>query len=106
MSRCRPNPRRACGVLAVLGGLAATALAADPVTITMPDGYRVQGDYARETETVSDGSGRPVKVSAANGFDVVQDGPKFVIFSTHAGKGGKVEKDARRDAGLELTTKL
>jgi len=108
MSRCRPNPRRACGVLAVLGGLAATALAADPVTVTvtMPDGYRVQGDYARETEAVSDGNGRLIKMNAANGFDVVQDGPKFVIFSTHAGKGGKVDTDARRDAGLELTTKL
>ena len=100
--------RRTTGCLA--GGLltlfAVAAVAADPVTVTMSDGYAVQGDYARETDTLTDASGRPIKVAAVNGFDVVRDGPKYVIFSTHAGKGGKIDKDAKRDAGPEYATKL
>ena len=103
----RPPLRLACAALALSGGLAATLLAAiDPVTVTMPDGYVVQGNYNRESDTLSDGNGRPIKVAALNGFDVVQDGPKIVIFSTHAGKGGKVDREAKRDVGPEFVNKL
>ena len=99
--------RFACAALAfALGAAALLAADAVPVTVILPDGYTVQGNYARESDTISDASGRPVKVAKVDGFDVVQDGPKFVIFSTHAGKGGKIDKEARRDAGAEFTTKL
>ena len=101
----RPSARLAGATLALLGGLAVT-FAADPVTVTMPDGYTVQGNYARESDTMSDANGRPIKVAALNGFDVVQDGPKIVIFSTHAGKGGKVDKEAKREVGPEYANKL
>ncbi|MGL6072754.1 MAG: hypothetical protein ACRC8S_01205 [Fimbriiglobus sp.] len=81
-------------------------LAAEPVTVFMPDGYMVQGQYARETETITDGSGRPVRVPKADGLDIIQDGPKYVFFSTHAGRGGKIDKETQINRGPEYKTKL
>jgi pimeloyl-ACP methyl ester carboxylesterase len=77
-----------------------------PVTVTMPDGYTVRGNYARETETATDGKGRAIRVTKTDGFDVIQDGAKFVIFSTHAGKGGTVDPGLGREPLPVYTTAL
>ena len=77
-----------------------------PVTVTMPDGYTVRGNYARETETATDGKGRAIRVTKTDGFDVIQDGAKYVIFSTHAGKGGTVDPGLGREPLPVYTTAL
>lgn len=64
--------------------------------VIMADGFVIQGRWFKETELVIDGPGRPIRVAKANGFDVIDDGPKFIVFSTHAQKGGKLEKDLAR----------
>jgi hypothetical protein len=82
--------------IAALFGLSSTALVvygADAVIL--PDGFVVQGKWFKETEIVTD-SGRPIRMNKARGFDIVEDGPKFVVFSSHAQKGGRIEKDLAR----------
>jgi pimeloyl-ACP methyl ester carboxylesterase len=90
----------------IFAGFSAILFAAEPATVILPDGFVIQGNYARETETMSDGSGKPIQVAKTDGFDVIQDGPKYVIFSTHAGRGGKIEKELTRNRGTEYKTKL
>ena len=70
---------------------------ADDIVI-MKDGFVLEGRWFRESELVMDTPGRPVRISKANGFDVVENGPKFTIFSSHAKRGGQVE------TGVDKTT--
>jgi len=97
---------RSLGLSALfLAAVAVPLIAAEPVTIIMTDGFVVQGEYAKESDVVYEG-GRSIKVAKTDGFDVIMDGPKFVIFSTHAQKGGKIDKEIVREKGIEYTTKV
>src|SRR5262245_11923278 len=102
----RPRrPRRLLAALAFL--LAGSAVGVrgqqdpGPATVIMNDGFVIQGRYFKESELVMEEGGRPVKVSKASGFDVIEDGPRFVVFSTHAHKGGKLTREVVRP---QLTT--
>ncbi len=90
-----PFARSSAALFAVTA--AGVAAAADPAwrAVTLSDGFAITGKYAREMEFVEDpGSGKTVKVAKLNGFDIIQDGPKAVIFSTHARRGGAVDEAA------------
>ena len=71
--------------------------------VIMKDGFTLEGRWFKESELIMDVPGRPVRISKANGFDVVENGPKFTIFSTHAKRGGKVEQGLDIDRGQALT---
>ncbi|MGL6096053.1 MAG: hypothetical protein ACRC7O_09690 [Fimbriiglobus sp.] len=77
----RPARRTAtlAAAFAVLAAGLSAAVAADAVILS--DGFSVQGRTVKENNP------------AGYGFDVIEDGPKVVVFSSHALKGGKVEKD-------------
>ena len=68
--------------LAFVAGLLSVGWAADAVILT--DGFVLQGNVLKE---------RNIR---GYSFDVVDDGPKVIIFSTHSRKGGKVEKNILR----------
>lgn len=68
--------------LILVGGLLSVGWAADAVILT--DGFVLQGKVMKERNI----RGYP--------FDLVEDGPKVVIFSSHSRKGGKVEKNVLR----------
>ncbi len=97
--------RIALGFL-LIGIAALTAMGADPVVVILNDGFVIQGPYTREMDTMSDANGRSIKVAKIDGFDIVQDGPKYVIFSTHSQRGAKIEKEVGRPKYTAYTTKL
>ena len=74
--------RRWLPALGWLLGWAAAAPAGDAVI--MPDGFTITGRSFKETGPV------------AYGFDVIEDGPKLVIYSRHTKTGGKLEKDVSK----------
>jgi len=92
----RRFPRTAFAVATFVGGciaLAAPSRGADAVILS--DGFVVQGRWFKESESITD-LGRPVNITKANGFDIIEDGPKYVIFSTHTHRGGKIEQATTR----------
>ena len=94
-------PRRrlhnAMRILAVAGlavGFAVTAVAAD--VVILKDGFVLQGTVRKETTSIHDpASGKIFPMIKGSGFDMVDDGPKFVIFSSHAKQLGEVSKDVK-----------
>ncbi len=88
-----PRIVAAAGLLAGLG-LALTAGAAE--TVILKDGFVVQGSVRKEFTTINDpATGRTFPIAKANGFDMIDEGPKVVIFSTHAKQVGEVNKDVK-----------
>lgn len=93
-----PRPRRtlarvaAAAVLAV--GCALGTAAAD--VVILKDGFVIQGKVHKETERIVDkASGQSFTVPSARGFDMVDEGPKFVIFSSNAKQLGEINKDVK-----------
>jgi pimeloyl-ACP methyl ester carboxylesterase len=74
-------------------------LAAADVVI-LPDGFTLRGKWSKERELIPAQGGPGLVVAKANGFDIIDDGPRQVVFSRHAGKGGKLEEGAA--VGREL----
>jgi hypothetical protein len=75
--------------------------------VIMPDGYVIEGKYQKETElTLDNFTGQMITVPKPNGFDLMEVGPKFIAFSSHSLRGGKIEKDLPRPQLQTLTTKL
>ncbi len=92
----RRFPRLVLAAAAFLGAciaLATPTRGADLVILN--DGFTLEGKWHKETELLMD-VGRPVRINKANGFDLMEDGPKFVVFSTHSQRGGKVEQSVAR----------
>ena len=77
-------------VLLAAGGV----VAAD--VVIMPDGFVLQGKHFKEKELVTTPGGPGLVMDKANGFDLMDDGPRSVAFSRHANKGGKVEQGVAR----------
>lgn len=72
--------------------LALTAAGAE--VVILKDGFVLQGTVIKEKTSITDPTtGIPVVVAKATGFDIVDEGPKFVIFSSHARQLGEVRKD-------------
>ena len=78
-------------VMAALLAPAANAAEPPQVVVTMEDGFTIRGRYARETEMISDSSGKMTSVAKMDAFDVISTGPKFVILSTHSKRGAKID---------------
>ena len=86
-------PRPLCWSAAfALAASSAVAAPPQPMVVTLSDGFTIRGQHTRETEGIVDpSSGRTITVSAIDAFDVVKTGPKYVIVSTHAKRGAKLD---------------
>ena len=79
---------------AVLAGCAAAALGAD--VVILKDGFVIQGNVRKEMTSIFDkGSGREIPMVKANGFDMIDEGAKVTIFSTHAKQLGAISPDIK-----------
>src|SRR5438094_382966 len=83
---------RASAVAALVVGCAVTSLPAD--VVVLKDGFVIQGKVRKETESVKDPTG-PLTLLKASGFDLVDDGARIVIFSTHHKQLGEIAKDVK-----------
>ena len=64
--------------------------------VILKDGFVIQGNVHKETESVYDkASGRSVLIAKSNGFDMINEGPKVTIFSTHAKQLGAIAPDTK-----------
>jgi len=82
------------GLAAFLSGMAISARGAE--VVILKDGFVIQGTLVKETTSISDpASGKTFTVPKGNGLDMVDEGPKFVIFSTHAKQLGAISKDVK-----------
>jgi predicted esterase len=60
--------------------------------VIMADGFTIQGRWFKESELMSDPGTGAVRVAKVGGFDVLDDGPRYIVFSRHSKKGGKLEE--------------
>jgi hypothetical protein len=75
-------------------GCALTISGAD--VVILKDGFVIQGHVSKETTTIVDkASGIPVQIQKSNGFDMINEGAKFTIFSTHAKQLGAISPDTK-----------
>jgi hypothetical protein len=81
----------ACGVLVGL-----TLCASGSEVVILKDGFVIQGKVTKEATSITDkATGRVFPMFKGNGLDIVDEGPKFVIFSTHAKQLGEISKDVK-----------
>ena len=74
---------------------AALALPAADVVI-LKDGFVIQGHVSKESETVTDkASGKSFGVIKGNGFDLIDEGPKIMVFGTNAKQLGVISPDIK-----------
>lgn len=89
----RPLARAAAAALLFVGCALGTA-GAD--VVILKDGFVIQGNVRKEMEKIVDkASGQSFTVPAARGFDIVDEGPKFVIFSSNSKQLGEINKDIK-----------
>ncbi len=80
--------------LALFAGCAAAVSAAD--VVILKDGFVIQGNVRKESQMVFDKpSGTSVVVVKANGLDMIDEGPKVTIFSTHSKQLGAISPDIK-----------
>ena len=71
-----------------------SAPAAD--TVILKDGFVIQGVVRKELDNIRDpNTGRTFTVQKADGFDMIDEGPKTVFFSTHSKQLGEIGKDVK-----------
>lgn len=93
-------------LLAVLFALTCATLSAPADdAVIMPDGLVIHGRWFKEHTLVSDPALGAVSVAKQNGFDVIEDGPKYITFSRHSQKGAKLEQDLSRPNVTAYTVK-
>ena len=79
---------------ALFAGCAIAAIGAD--VVILKDGFVVQGNVRKETIVVYDkASGRSIPVAKGDGFDMIDEGAKVTIFSTHSKQGGMIAPDTK-----------
>ncbi len=84
--------------LALALSLFATCAAVVPAAdvVILKDGFVIQGNVHKEAETVFDkASGTSVRIVKANGLDMIDEGPKVTVFSTHAKQLGAISPDIK-----------
>jgi pimeloyl-ACP methyl ester carboxylesterase len=92
--RSRRPVVRAAAAATLLVGCALGTAGAD--VVVLKDGFVIQGTVRKETEKIVDkASGQSFTIPAARGFDLVDEGPKFVIFSSNAKQLGEINKDVK-----------
>ncbi len=75
---------------AALAAMPVLAAPPEPVVVTLWDGFTIRGRHLREKETVQEGN-VSIEVQKLNGFDIVEDGPKFVIVSASGKRAASIE---------------
>ncbi len=87
------SPRLAA-VAGLLVGFAFTAGAAE--VVILKDGFVIQGNVRKEVTSINDkATGKTFPMYKANGFDLIDEGPKVWVFSTHAKQLGEVSKEVK-----------
>ncbi|MBY0458877.1 MAG: hypothetical protein K2V38_16185, partial [Gemmataceae bacterium] len=88
-----PRARHLLGLVVIA---AAAALAPAAEVVILKDGFVIQGTVRKEMTTVVDkASGLSVSIVKANGLDIVDEGPKVVVFSSHAKQLGAISPDVK-----------
>lgn len=79
---------------ALFVGCAVAAPGAD--VVILKDGFVIQGHVRKETTSVLDkASGASIPIVKATGFDMIDEGPKITVFSTHAKQLGAIAPDTK-----------
>src|SRR6476661_7747674 len=85
---------RIAAIAGLLTGIALSAVAAE--VVILKDGFVIQGNVTKEMTSINDpASGKVFPMVKGDGLDMVDEGPKFVIFSRHAKQLGEVSKDVK-----------
>ena len=88
---------------ALIAGCAVAAVGAD--VVILKDGFVVQGNVSKESFTYVDkASGRAVQMVKGNGFDMIDEGAKVTVFSSHARQGGVVAPDTKLRPDMKAYT--
>ncbi len=67
---------------ALLAGCGLVARSAD--VVILKDGFAIQGKPQKETETIFDkSSGQSIRIVKGTGLDMLDEGPKVTVYSTH-----------------------
>jgi hypothetical protein len=90
---------RKVGVWIVAFSATLTALAessSGSEVVILKDGFVIQGTVRKEYTSINDpATGKTFPIPKANGFDIVDEGPRVWIFSTHARQLAAVSKDVK-----------
>lgn len=61
--------------------------------VIFKDGFKIQGRKFKELESISDTHGElTVRIPAAKGFDIVDDGPRWIVFSSNTRQAGETRQ--------------
>ncbi len=75
-------------------GVALTAGAAE--VVILKDGFIIQGNVRKEVTSINDpASGKSFPIVKENGLEMVDEGPKVVIYSTHAKQPGEIGPEVK-----------
>lgn len=112
-----PDPPRDTAVLSTssrrrarwcigIGAIAVAALAYVPPAsadvVILKDGYMLHGKIYKEQQIISDAHAGPIVSSKINGLTLVDDGPRWTIFSATQRQVGDVTKDFDKFARYEV----
>lgn len=91
-SQCRP-----LAFLFFLAGLTVAGIVASAPAdvVILRDGFVIQGNVRKEMEAVNDRAIGQVLVPKGNGFDMIDDGPRIIIFSSHEKQLKAISKDVK-----------
>ncbi len=96
------SPRRArlfparTAALGLFVGLSVAFTAAAAETIILKDGFVIQGNIRKEVTSINDpATGKTFPIAKDNGLDMLDEGPKIIIFSAHAKQVGEIGKDVK-----------
>jgi pimeloyl-ACP methyl ester carboxylesterase len=65
-------------------------------TVILKDGFVIQGNVRKEVTSINDpATGKTFPVAKDTGLDMIDEGPKVVIFSTHAKQVGEIGADIK-----------
>lgn len=78
----------------LFAGCSLGAIGAD--VVILKDGFVIQGTVHKEVDTVVDkATGRVVPIIKGNGFDMIDEGPKVTVFSSHVRQLGAISPDTK-----------
>jgi hypothetical protein len=89
------SPRTAA-LAALLAGTALAVTAGAAEVVILKDGFLIQGNVRKEHASVVDpATGQVLTVAKDGGLDMVDEGPKVVVFSSHARQLGEIGTDVK-----------
>jgi hypothetical protein len=85
---------RAAALAGLLAGLGLAAAARGADTVILKDGFVIQGTPRKELTTITDpATGKAFQIAKDGALDMIDEGPKLVIFSKQARQPGEVGPD-------------